>query len=125
MTERGRIVAAIDDLFFMAKVKDAATAAGLAIEFAKSKEDVVSRASQKSGECLAVVDLNASKFDPVDLVVDLKAIGATVLAFLSHVNVELRLKVEEAGADRVLARSALAQNVNSIFRDFAAAAASR
>ncbi|HEY3739572.1 MAG TPA: hypothetical protein VGL53_07000 [Bryobacteraceae bacterium] len=121
MTERGRIVAAIDDLFFMAKVKDAATAAGLAIEFAKSKEDAIARASQAGG-CLVVVDMNASKFDPVELVVELKAVGATVLAFLSHVNVELRLKVEEAGADRVLARSALAQNVNAIFREFAEAA---
>jgi CheY-like chemotaxis protein len=112
-----QVVAAIDDLFFMAKVKDAATAAGLGIEFAKSKDDAVERA--RAGGCLVVVDMNAPKFQPVELVVALKANGVEVLAFLSHVNVELRMKVEEAGADRVLARSALAQNVNAIFREFA------
>jgi CheY-like chemotaxis protein len=118
-----RVVAAIDDLFFMVKVKDAATAAGLGIEFAKSKDDAVERA--RRGCCLVVVDLNAPKFRPVELVEELKKTGTRVLAFLSHVNIELRAKAEEAGADRVLARSALAQNVNAIFREFAAEEASK
>lgn len=113
-----RVIAAIDDLFFMAKVKDAATAAGLVCEFAKSKEDALGRV--EGGPCVVVIDLNAGKFDGVDLVCQLKARGVRVLAFLSHVNVELRAKAEEAGADRVLARSALAQNINAIFREFAA-----
>jgi DNA-binding NtrC family response regulator len=112
-----RIVAAVDDVFFMAKVKDAATAAGLGIEFAKSQEDAVRRSA--AGACLVVIDLNAGKFKPVDLIVQLKSAGIKTLGFLSHVNVELRAKAEEAGADRVVARSALAQNINAIFREFA------
>jgi CheY-like chemotaxis protein len=118
MSTDKRIVAAVDDVFFMAKVKDAATAAGLPIEFARSQQDAVERTSK--GACLVVVDLNAPKFRPIELVVELKALGVSTLGFLSHVNVELRAKAEEAGADRVLARSALAQNINSIFREFAA-----
>lgn len=114
-----RVVAAIDDVFFMAKVKDAATAAGLGIVFAKSKDDAVALAVERAA--LVVIDLNAGKFAPVDLVVALKVLGAPVLGFLSHVNVELRLKAEEAGADRVLARSALSQNINAIFREYAEA----
>ena len=118
MSATKRVVAAIDDLFFMAKVKDAATAAGLGIEFAKSKDDALLRSAE--GSCLVVIDLNAGKFAPIDLVSALKAQGGVpVLAFLSHVNVELRAKAEEAGADRVLARSALARNINAIFRDYA------
>ena len=117
MSETKRVVAAIDDLFFMAKVKDAATSAGLGIEFAKSKHDALLRSC--GGLCLVVIDLNAGKYAPVDLVSELKKASVPVLAFLSHVNVELRLKAEEAGADRVLARSALAQNINAIFREFA------
>jgi len=117
MSTGKRIVAAIDDVFFMAKVKDAATAAGLPIEFARSQRDAVERAGK--GVCLVVVDLNAPKFKPVELIVELKALGVPTLGFLSHVNVELRAKAEEAGADRVLARSALAQNINSLFREFA------
>lgn len=113
-----RVIAAIDDLFFMVKVKDAATAAGLGIEFAKSKDDALARAG--AGTCVVVIDLNAGKFAGVDLVCELKLRGVPVLAFLSHVNVELRAKAEEAGADWVLARSALAVNINAIFREFAA-----
>jgi len=115
--KKRRIITVIDDLFFMAKVKDAAVAAGLRIEFAKSKDDAVERA--KAGDCLVVVDLNAPKFQPIELVVELKADGAKVLAFLSHVNTELRAKAEEAGADQVMARSALAQRVNAIMLEFA------
>lgn len=113
-----RVIAIMDDLFFMAKVKDAATAAGMKIEFARSREDAVVRCTA-GGACLTVVDLNAGKFAPVELIGELKAAGAVVLAFLSHVNTELRLKAVDAGADQVLARSALAQNINAIFRDFA------
>ena len=117
-----KIVAAIDDLFFMAKVKDAAVAAGLGIGFAKSKEDALLQSA--TGPCLVVIDLNAGKLSPVDLVVELKSRGVPVLGFLSHVNIELRAKAEEAGADRVLARSALAKNINAIFREFASEASS-
>ena len=113
-----RVVAVIDDLFFMVKVKDAAVAAGMGIVFAKSREDALVRCAE--GPSLAVIDLNAGKFAPVELVVALKAVGVPVLGFLSHVNVELKEKALEAGADRVLARSALAQNINAIFREFAA-----
>jgi len=119
MSSAKRIVAAIDDVFFMAKVKDAAVAAGLGIEFARSHLDAIERS--KAGPCLVVIDLNAPKFQPVQLLVELKSLGVATLGFLSHVNVELRAKAEEAGADRVLARSALAQNINTIFREFAAA----
>ncbi len=113
-----RVVAAIDDVFFMAKVKDAATAAGMGIVFVKSKEDALALALE--GAAVVVIDLNAGRFAPVDLVLALKAAGAVpVLGFLSHVNVELRMKVEEAGADQVLARSALSQNINAIFRQYA------
>ena len=115
--EPKRIVAAIDDLFFMAKIKDAATAAGLGIVFAKSRQDAVERSLE--GPCLAVIDLNAAKLTPIELVLDLKSHGVPVLGFLSHVNIELKAKAVEAGADRVLARSALAQNVNAILREFA------
>ena len=118
MNQAKRVIAAIDDLFFMAKVKDAATAAGLGIAFAKSKADALAKSAE--GPCLVVIDLNAGNLTPIDLVIALKAQGTPTLGFLSHVNAELRAKAEEAGADRVLARSALAQNINAIFRDFAA-----
>ena len=118
-TRLKQVVAVIDDLFFMAKVKDAATAAGMGIAFAKSRQDAAERCA--AGGCLAVVDLNAAKFSPVELIPELKAKGATVIAFLSHVNNELRLKALEAGADEVLARSAFAQNINAMFRGYGGA----
>ena len=121
MSQTKRIVAAIDDLFFMVKVNDAAKAVGLQVEFARSKDDALKRVQSAPKSCLAVVDLNAGQFGPIGLVAELKTLGVEVLAFLSHVNAELKLKAEEAGADRVLARSALSQNLNAIVREFSSA----
>jgi DNA-binding NarL/FixJ family response regulator len=110
-----RLVAAIDDVFFMAKIRDAATAAGLDTEFAVSRQDALRRAKLE-GCRIVVVDLNAGKMEPVELVRDLKAEGKEVLGFLSHVHTELRAQAIEAGADRVLARSALSQSILQILR---------
>ena len=111
-----RLIAAMDDLFFMAKLRDAATAAGLETEFASTRLDALRKA--KLPDCrIVVVDLNAGKIEPIELVKDLKAEGKEVLGFLSHVNTELREKAMEAGADRVLARSAFSQNIQRILQE--------
>jgi CheY-like chemotaxis protein len=69
---------------------------------------------------LIIVDLNNSALDPVKLILKLKGDpvtrAATVLAFVSHVQQELKREAEKAGADLVLPRLAFSQNLYEILR---------
>ncbi|HEU4391933.1 MAG TPA: hypothetical protein VFV34_29370, partial [Blastocatellia bacterium] len=73
---------------------------------------------------LIIVDLNAGRLDPIELVKAIKSSEmrrVPVLAFLSHVQVDLMRRAEEAGADKVMPRSAFSQRLPEILAgDFAA-----
>ena len=118
MGDAKRVVAAIDDLFFMPAVKDTAKAEGLGIVFAKSKEDAVALAAE--APCFVLVDMNAIKFSPVELVAALRALRVPVLGFGAHADVALFKAGQQAGANRIMARSAFAGQMPRVFRDFAA-----
>jgi DNA-binding NarL/FixJ family response regulator len=107
------VVAVVADLFFIAKIMDAAKRAAVPIEFVKSEADAVRRASDGAGTVL--VDLNCAGIDPVQLVKSLKAVGPIrVVGYVSHVNIELRRQALEAGYDLVVAKSALSQNLPNL-----------
>ena len=116
------VLAAIDDLFFLVKVKDAAAKAGLGIEFAKTLESFLDKA-RTLHPALVVIDLNATNLSPLAMIQELKSNQETnstqVLAFVSHVQVDLKKQALEAGADRVVARSAFSQNLNAIMAEAA------
>ena len=84
--------------------------------FVKGRTDCVER-SRIVENALVVVDLNAAKMEPIELVREVKQAGRRVIGFLSHVDTELREQAVEAGADRVLARSAFAQSLNRILKE--------
>ncbi len=116
------VLAAIDDLFFLVKVKDAAAKAGLGIDFVKSTDNFLEKVRSLHPE-LIVIDLNAAALSPLALIQALKSNSETnsmqVLAFVSHVQVDLKKQALEAGADRVIARSAFSQNLNAIMAEAA------
>jgi hypothetical protein len=69
------------------------------------------------------VDLNCASCDPISLINNLKH-GKTripVIGFVSHVEVELKKKAQEAGADMVMARSAFSTNLPQILKRHAGA----
>jgi CheY-like chemotaxis protein len=104
-----KILAVVDDLFFTVKISDAARRAGLEATFVKGSSEVVGKALELL-PLLIIVDLNANGFQPVALIQKLKQEaalkGASVIAFVSHVQGELKQQAQEAGANMVLARSA-------------------
>ncbi|MBI1898564.1 MAG: response regulator [Acidobacteria bacterium] len=116
--ESRKILAVIEDLFFTVKVKDAAARAGLSVDFVKNTGDIVEKAGQKP--LVIIVDLNIGALDPVQLVQNLKTTEDTkripVIAYVSHVQGELKQKAHEAGCDIVMARSAFSQNLPQILR---------
>ena len=117
-----KVLAVIEDLFFTVKINEAAKHAGLSAEFVKSEIDAVDRA--KLQPSVIVIDLNCAAIDPIRLIGELKSLpelkGISVLGFVSHVQGELKQKAQEAGCDMVLARSAFSQNMQQIFKRYAA-----
>jgi CheY-like chemotaxis protein len=117
--EKKKILAVVDDLLFTVKISDAAKRVGLDAEFLKSEQDVVEKAAQEK-PLLIILDLNANSVQPLKLIEKLKSNGdlkqISLIAFLSHVQGELKQKAQEAGANMVMARSAFSQNLQQILK---------
>ena len=101
-----KIAALVDDLFFSTKISSAAKQLGTEVVFCRSAEAMPSDAAR------ICVDLNASSFDAITEIKKVRAASqAPVLAFFSHVQVELKRKAEEAGATEVMPRSTFVQRL--------------
>jgi len=113
-----RILAVMEDLFFMVKINESAKRAGFHVEFVKSEEDALDKAKTKPP--LIIVDLNYHGVDPLHLIHKLKSTAetkaTTVIGYLSHVQGELKQKAQEGGYDMVLVRSAFSQNLPQILK---------
>jgi len=113
-----KVLAVVDDLLFTVKISDTAKRLGLETEFLKSDTDVLDRA--KTDPLMIIIDLNATSVQPLKLIEklksdpDLKSIN--LIAYLSHVQGELKLKAQEAGANLVMARSAFSQNLPQLLK---------
>jgi CheY-like chemotaxis protein len=84
----------------------------------KTEADVMARA--KEGPVLIILDLNCNSVETVDVAVKLKAEFKAIplIAFVSHVQGELKQKAQEAGIDMVLARSAFSQNLPQLLKRY-------
>ncbi len=113
-----RVLAVVSDLFFSVKLTEAAKRTGLALEFVKNPDDLLSKAKDKPS--LIIFDLNFEAVDPLHLIGRLKGSvetkGISVIGYLSHVQGELKQQAQEAGCDMVMARSAFSQNMSQIFK---------
>ncbi len=109
-------MAVCTDLFFVVKIQDAAKRAGLELKCYKTRESAMDAA--RNGVRMVVLDLNCREVDCVDLARSLKAHPATAaipqVAFLSHVQADLARAAQQAGCDRVMARSAFSNGVVQI-----------
>ena len=112
-----KVLAVMSDLFFSVKINDAAKKLGMTAEFVKDKNLALEKA--KSKPPLIILDLNCDAADPLDLIARVKADPDTaeipIIAFVSHVQTELKQRAQEAGCDTVVARSVFAQNLPAIF----------
>ncbi|MBI3666474.1 MAG: response regulator [Acidobacteria bacterium] len=115
---RSRIVAFVDDLFFVTKIGETARRAGVAVEFVHNEEALQQKL--ESPPSLIIVDLNLSGMKPLPLISKLKGQPelkqTSILGFVSHVQGELKQKAQKAGCDMVLARSSFSQNLPQILK---------
>jgi len=114
------IFAYVTDLLFSTKITSTGQALGVPVAVARGLDSVVEKVGAASGEetsALVIVDLNASG-DPVEAIRRLKALPSPprVIAFLSHVQVELATAARNAGADEVMPRSAFSMNLPAILQ---------
>ena len=118
-----KILALVTDLFFTVKISDAAKRAGMQVEFVKEDKDLLEKAQAKPS--LIILDLNSTGTQPIKLISKLKSDSelkqTSVLAYVSHVNGELKQKAHESGCDMVMARSAFSQNLSQILKRHAGA----
>jgi PleD family two-component response regulator len=114
-----RILAVVDDLFFVVKIGDAAKRAGFEVKFMKDETEVVDSAAAEPPR-MVIVDLNANSVKPVELIQRLKTHkglkGLTIISYVSHVQGELKQRAQDAGASMVLARSAFSLNLPQILK---------
>jgi CheY-like chemotaxis protein len=117
------VIALIDDLFFLGKVHETAKQTGVTLETAGTREQLL-KAAAASPAALILVDLNARQ-GALDAVERLCASnGASngpgnprrVIAFLSHVQVDLAERARAAGCADVMPRSKFTQNLAEILR---------
>lgn len=101
-----KIAALVDDLFFSSKISGVAKQAGAQVVFCRTAETVSADAGR------IIVDLNATTFDPIAEIRKLRtAHAAPIVAYVSHVQVDLKRQAEEAGAGEVIARSAFVERL--------------
>jgi CheY-like chemotaxis protein len=114
-----KVIAAVDDLFFAAKIRAVADHLGVQVRFAKSAAAVI-EAAQAEAASVIVVDLHSQKCEPLELARQLKSDAklrsVTLIGFFSHVETALQQAATAAGYDRVLPRSAFTNNLARILR---------
>ncbi len=114
------VIALVADLLFASRIRGAAAAAGVRVATA-SRTDAVREAAAEPGVRLVLVDLDARSGDATGLIRALKSDDGTsrlpVIAFASHMDSAAIRAAQEAGADRVLARSAFVRALPGLLRE--------
>lgn len=100
------MVAAVNDLMFASRIRGAAEHTQATVRFVRSEADLLDAARTAA---LVLLDLETRWLDAPRVIQLLRAdmaSAAQVVAFAPHVNTEALTAARDAGADRVLARSA-------------------
>lgn len=111
------VLAAVDDMFFASKIRATAEHLGIDIRFVRSVNAAVESAHQQRPS-LIIVDLHLRSSDPFALAETVRSDeelrDVPLIGFFSHVQTELQRRAEQAGYDRVLARSAFTKHLPEI-----------
>lgn len=115
-----KILAVMSDLFFSVKINDAAKRIGMSVEFVKDKNLAMEKIAAKPP--IAIFDLNCTDAAPLELLRAIKSnpetAGIKTIAFVSHVQSDLKREAGATGCDVVVARSVFAQNLEKILGQF-------
>ena len=114
-----KILAVVEDLFFLAKIQQTARQLGIAVE--SVGPDALQERLAGDAPCAILLDLNHRSGKAIAVLEGLKDDPATrpipVVAFLSHVQTDLAQAARAAGCERVMARSAFSQQLPMLLQE--------
>src|ERR1700749_4868255 len=98
-----KVLAVMTDLFFSAKIMDTAKKFGMTVEIVRDHDVALAKIREKPA--VVVFDLNCDSADPIGLIQAMKADPETKrispIGFVSHVQIDIKLKAQDAGCDMV------------------------
>jgi DNA-binding NarL/FixJ family response regulator len=113
------VLVAVDDLLFSSKIRATARQVGVGLTFARTPAEILQQ-SRALTPVLAIFDLDSAKADPIATIKAMKddAALATIrtIGFVSHVHTGVINAARQAGADKVMPRSAFAAQLPDILR---------
>jgi DNA-binding NarL/FixJ family response regulator len=111
----GRVVGFMDDLFFQMKIAETAKHLGVDFKVASTGDALIGLLEPPTK--LLIIDLNARN-QPLATLQRLRATQKElrIVAFLSHVQVELAAQARAAGCSEIMPRSAFTQNLAAILQ---------
>jgi CheY-like chemotaxis protein len=113
------VIAIVDDLMFVSKIKAAAGSLGVGLTVARSMEAALEQMRQ-TAPSLVILDLNGTRTDPLGTVAAMKrdpALSAIpTIGFVSHVRTDVINAARATGIDEVLARSAFTERLAEILQ---------
>jgi CheY-like chemotaxis protein len=113
------VVAVVDDLFFVSKLQETARLVGAPLAIVRAAafhlDDL-----RRQKPALIIFDLNTTSGNAAELIRQLKNDAELkeipVMAFFSHVQVELQRAAQEAGCDQILPRSQFTATLPQLLR---------
>ena len=116
------VVAVVDDLFFVSKLQETARQVGAPLAIVRTAAFHLDNLRQQK-PALIIFDLNTTSGNTAELIRQLKSDTELkeipVVAFFSHVQVELQRAAQEAGCDKILPRSQFTATLPQLLRQFA------
>jgi CheY-like chemotaxis protein len=110
------VVALVDDLMFLSRIREAAKGRGLEVKSARTAADAV--AGARAGARLVIMDLDSPRLPVSDTLAALRSEpslrGLPVVGFFSHVEVQRGREAAAAGCTTVLPRSAFVQKLDAL-----------
>jgi CheY-like chemotaxis protein len=111
-----RVVALVDDLMFLSRIREAARAHGLEVTGVRTVTDLL--AACRDVPRLVIMDLDRARPPASEALEALRAepalSGLPVVGFFSHVHPERARQAREAGCTRALPRSAFVQELDAL-----------
>ncbi len=113
-----KVLAAVNNLFFVGKLQSAAKQASVELTFASSEDDLLEKA--REGAELVVLDLGDQEMDAVEAIKKLRSAPETsnlrMLAFVRHTDPDRAEQARQAGCERVMARSEFSAQLVDLLR---------
>jgi CheY-like chemotaxis protein len=109
-----QVLALVDDLIFQAKLVETARQVGVELRTCSTAEALLGEIAKKAPK-LVIVDLNARN-NPLAAIERMQATARDIplIAFLSHVQVELAERARAAGCREVMPRSQFSRDLATI-----------